>query len=45
MSFKKAIGAPLASLFMIFTIFVLPTVFIFFIHEVREQAIEALKVG
>jgi hypothetical protein len=45
MSFKKAIGLPLVSFIMIFTIFVFPTVFIFFIHEVRKQAIEAFKVG
>jgi len=45
MSFKKAIGAPLASLFMIFTIFIFPAVLVFFVHKVREQAIEALKVG
>jgi mannose/fructose/N-acetylgalactosamine-specific phosphotransferase system component IIC len=45
MSFKKAIGAPLASLIMIFTIFVFPAIIIFFVHKVREQAIETLEIG
>jgi mannose/fructose/N-acetylgalactosamine-specific phosphotransferase system component IIC len=45
MSFKKAIGTPLASFIMIFTIFVFPTVLIFFVHKVGEQAIETLEIG